>query len=237
MTGLLRNATHSEEIPVVFLYPKDWKRRTVIWVDPAGKRGLFKDAESAEPRPEVRRLLDAGVTVAGADLLYQGEFLADGKPVTRTRTVKNPREAAAYTFGYNPTLFAQRVHDILTLIQYIGSHERKSESIEIVGLNGAGPWVAAARVQAGDAVHRIAIDTGGFRFGRVLDIHDVNFLPGGAKYGDLPGMLALAGSANALLMGEAGSSNASNGSSKTASNGQHAAARTAVDWLLNQRGN
>jgi hypothetical protein len=28
----------------------------------------------------------------------------------------------------------------------------------------------------------------------VQDVRDVNFLPGGAKYGDLPGLIALAGS-------------------------------------------
>ena len=38
---------------------------------------------------------------------------------------------------------------------------------------------------------RAAIDTGGFRFAKLRSIGDVNFLPGGAKYGDLPGMLAL----------------------------------------------
>jgi hypothetical protein len=41
-------------------------------------------------------------------------------------------------------------------------------------------------------VARAAIDTGGFRFGaNVSGIRDLQFLPGGAKYGDLPGILAL----------------------------------------------
>jgi hypothetical protein len=46
------------------------------------------------------------------------------------------------------------------------------------------------------------IDTGGFRFGKLLDIHDMNFLPGGAKYGDLPGMLALGAPGKLWLAGE-----------------------------------
>ena len=49
--------------------------------------------------------------MVGADLIYQGEFLADGQPLEKTRRVENTREAAAYTFGYNHTVFAQRVHD------------------------------------------------------------------------------------------------------------------------------
>ena len=37
-----------------------------------------------------------------------------------------------------------------------------------------------------------AINTNGFRFGKVLNYRDVDFLPGGSKYLDLPGMLATA---------------------------------------------
>jgi hypothetical protein len=62
----------------------------------------------------------------------------------------------------------------------------------LVGLDGAGPWAAAALAQADGAVAKAAIDLGGFRFGKVLDIHSPDFLPGGAKYFDLPGMAALA---------------------------------------------
>jgi dienelactone hydrolase len=200
MTGLLRETTHGEEVPAVFLYPKEWKGRTVIWIDEAGKAGLFQ--EDGSPRPEIKRLIDAGATVAGLDLLYQGEFLTDGQPVARTRGVKNPREAAAYSFGYNHTLFAQRTHDILTAIKYVRSSERKTESLEQVGLGKAGPWVAAARAQARDAIDRAAVDTGGFRFGRVPDIHSVDFLPGGAKYDDLPGMLIAGGTKPLWLAGE-----------------------------------
>lgn len=46
------------------------------------------------------------------------------------------------------------------------------------------------------------IDTRGFRFGSIRDIRDVNFLPGGAKYGDLPGIIALGAPRKLLLAGE-----------------------------------
>jgi hypothetical protein len=39
---------------------------------------------------------------------------------------------------------------------------------------------------------RAAIDTSGFRFAQLTDVYDAGFLPGAAKYGDLPGLLALA---------------------------------------------
>ena len=47
-----------------------------------------------------------------------------------------------------------------------------------------------------------AIDTRGFRFGKVPDIYDADFLPGGAKYGDVPGMLALGTPGKLWLAGE-----------------------------------
>lgn len=203
MTGLLRNLSHHEELPVVFLHPKEWNGQTVIWIDEHGKSGLFTANEAGSRlRPEIQDLLDGGSTVLGVDLLYQGEFLADGNPITNTRRVKNTREFAAYTFGYNHTLFAQRVHDILTVVSFVKNYEKKSEKISLVGLGSVGPWVAAARAQSRGAVDRTLVETDGFRFGKILDLHDVNFLPGGAKYGDLPGMLSLAAPGQLWLAGE-----------------------------------
>jgi len=190
---IVRNTSHNEEVPVLALKPARWNGRAVIWLDPAGKAGLFAASagQTAEPRPGVRRLLENGVMVIGADLLYQGEFLKGGQPLRRSPRVENPREAAAYTFGYNYTLFSCRVHDVLTVAQYARNHIRGLEQLDIIGLNGAGHWAAGAKAQAGPAISCAAIETGGFRFASVADIYDVDFLPGSAKYGDLPALLAL----------------------------------------------
>ena len=51
-------------------------------------------------------------------------------------------------------------------------------------------------------VDRAAIDTGGFRFGSLLDYRDPMFLCGGAKYADIPGLLAVAAPSKLLLAGE-----------------------------------
>jgi hypothetical protein len=183
--GLLQNTTWHEELPVWVFKPKQASRRTVLWLEPGGKAGLFN---GTQPIREVQQMVDAGCTVVGADLLFQGEFNADGKPITETRRVKNPREAAGYTFGYNHSLFAQRVHDVLSLIRYASA---QGQPVVLVGSRGAGPWVIAALAQAREVVEAAFVDTGGFRFGKVLDLRDPEFLPGGARYGDLPGMMAL----------------------------------------------
>jgi hypothetical protein len=194
IVGLLRYRPHEdvrEELPVVGLVPPDWHQgKVAIWLDADGKAGLFVDDGAV--RPEVQRLLDADVVVIGVDLLHQGEFLADGKPLQQTRRVDNTREAAAYTLGYNPSLFARRVHDVLTVVSFVSDYEPSPTEIWLIGLDQAGPWAAAALAQAAAEVDRAAIATGGFRFIDVKSVRDENLLPGGAKYHDLPGMLALA---------------------------------------------
>ena len=189
VAGLLRNPTQGSELPTVILEPPAAGSRVAVWLSPHGKAGLF--GEDGQPQAAVARLLAAGVTVVGVDLLYQGEFLAPGQAFEKTRRVENPREAAAYTFGYNPAVFAQRVQDVGSAIR-MARTRRADASVLLVGVEGAGPWAAAALAQADGAVAKAALDLGGFRFGNVLDIHSPDFLPGGAKYFDLPGMAALA---------------------------------------------
>ena len=202
--GIIRNATYGEEIPAVWMQPKQWTGRVVIWLDDPGKAALY--AKDGSLRPEIQRLVDAGAGVLGADLLFQGEFLKDGQAPTQNRVVANPREFAGYTYGYNHPLFAQRVHDILTLVQHAksleGSAPPKPAVVAVAAFGLAGPVAAAARAVARDAIELAAIDTAGFRFGKLLDYRDIHFLPGGAKFGDLPGMLALGAPGPLWLAGE-----------------------------------
>ena len=198
-TGLIRNKTYSEELPAIVCRPKQDKGRTVIWLTGEGKSALF--ASDGLLQPEVTKLLESGVAVIGIDLLYQGEFTSDGNPLAKTPRVKNPREAGPYTFGYNHALFVHRVHDVLSAVSYL-KKEMPANKLTVVGLDGAGPWVVAARAQCGAAIDRAVIDTGSFRFGKVLDLHDPNFLPGGAKYGDVPALLALNAPARTWVAGE-----------------------------------
>lgn len=201
-TDILRTAEHGQSLPIVSFYPKtvDWNKQVVIWLDGDGKDALFDD--QGNPQEAVLRLLKGGASVLSADLLYQGEFLADGKPLDQQPVVKNPREFAGYTFAYNHTLLASRVHDILTLIAFVANDEHGANRIDLVGMNGAGPWAAAALTQTGGAIDSAIIDTGGFRFVDLKSYRDVNFLPGAVKYGDLPALLALSAPNQLAIAGE-----------------------------------
>src|SRR5204862_8069184 len=123
-------------------------------------------------------------------------------PRTTTSRVNNPREAGAFTLGYDHTPFVHRVDDVLSVVNYLKNQERPARRSTVLGLDGAGPWVAAARAQCGESIDLAVIDTGGFRFGKVLDLHDPGFLPGGAKYGDVPALLALGAPGRTWVGGE-----------------------------------
>ncbi|MES2570774.1 MAG: acetylxylan esterase, partial [Verrucomicrobiota bacterium] len=161
MSGMVINKTHGEQLPALWIYPKAWTGKVVLWLSKEGKAGLFN--ANGELKPELKKIVEKGSALVGVDLLHQGEFLAPGTSFTTTSKVKNPRESAAYTFGYNHTVFAHRVHDILTMIRLIRSKPQKVKQLDAVALDGAGPLLAAARSQSGDAIQRALIDTGGFR--------------------------------------------------------------------------
>jgi len=199
--GLLRNKSRSEEVPALFFLPKTWNKKVVIWITDKGKAGLLNADGGANG--DVAELLKAGTAVCGVDLIYQGEFLADGKPLEKTPKVGNTREFAGYTLGYNHSVFEQRVHDILTAISFCQNYKEKPEEISLVGLAGAGHWVAAARAQVGEGtIEKTVVDTNGFRFGNLTDYRNPDFLPGGAKYGDLPGIISLTAPDKLMVLGE-----------------------------------
>ena len=207
MTGTLRNLANEELNGVIRLEPTKRSGRTVLWLDARGKVAIF--ADGGKPNAEVARLLDAGCLVLGIDLFQQDE--------PTNRTVANPREAPAYTYGYNRALFAQRVHDVLGALHFARASEPKN-TLTIFATGGTGPLTAAALAVEPTAADAAVIDTGGFRFENVADWRDANFLPAAAKYGDLPGLLTLVTPRPVFVIGE----------------GERAPVSAALDWLLKQ---
>jgi hypothetical protein len=229
-----------EQLPIVVVQPKEFRGRTCVLIASQGKQVLW--GTDGQLAPPIRKLLDAGIRVCGVDLLYQGEFLSENTPLQRVRRVENQRDAAAYTFGYNPSVCAERIHDIVTLVNFLKQGEFASQEIDLLAHPGAGHWAAAARAQLGSAVTRLAVDTAGFRFAQVSDIFDPDFLPGGAKYDDLPGMLAVAAPGRLFVAGETEglppvvsaayqASGDADAVQTTAAQGQ-AVCDAAIEWLL-----
>jgi dienelactone hydrolase len=201
---LVRFAKAGEELPVIELEPQQPTGHVVVWVTREGKRGLL--ADDGKLLGPVSDLLEKGVTVVGVDLFGQGEFTGDGEPIESARMNDSGRgnwtEYLGYTYGYNPPVFSRRVHDVLTVVAWLNTRKPAAKAIDVVGWRGAGHWVAAARAQAGSAVRRAAVDTAGFRFAGLMRLDHPDFLPGGAKYLDVPGVLALSAPEPLLLIGE-----------------------------------
>ena len=185
ISGEVRNEAHSEVVPVTFLHPKAWRNRVAIWASEKGSAALF--GADGSPVAEVQALLDKGWAVAGPDLIQTG--------ATRNRKVENPREAAAYTYGYNSPLLAQRVHDLLSVIKMVQTNpDYKTEKIALAAAPGAPgntALTAAAAAMSPDALTACAYDESTFSFSKLTDIYDPNFLPGALKYGDLPALTRL----------------------------------------------
>ena len=238
-TDRLRLTGFDEEVPVISLYPAatKWNGHVTLWIDGDGKEGLYD--RHGRLKYAVRRLVDAGHAVVGADLFLQGEFLMANQFEPRTRTVKNPREFAGYTHGYNHSLFAQRVHDILTVLAWVKDDDHAPKAIHLVGMNGAGALVAAARAVSGKTIASAAVDTRGFRFTSLQSYRDPEFLPGVVKYGDVPGLLSLSAPLPLWVGGEEQvpdivrqAYTASGAEQKVVVKNDGMPAEAAVDWIL-----
>ena len=141
--GMVRLESKKEEVPIVSLYPtaSEWNGDAVIWLSDSGKSSLFDS--DGKLVVAASRLLKGGAAILAPDLFQQGDFLDGDAPIERQRVVENGREAAAYTFCYNDTLFARRVHDIMTLIAHAkGLRARNAKTNYSPGPRrcGSGRW-------------------------------------------------------------------------------------------------
>ena len=177
---LLGRKGQNEQIPVVGVMGKEFDGMVVVWVHPEGKSSLWKSGKLV---PAAQQIIDAKGAILAVDVFGTGE-LSLSKP--------SPIDAkyAGFTFGYNRSLLANRVHDILTAVVH-GKNYDKVKTVHLVGFDKAGPWVLLARDLCGDAVVRTAADWNEFRFEKVRSMNDEMLLPGRAKYGDLPALAAV----------------------------------------------
>jgi hypothetical protein len=184
-TGVLHDESRGAALPLLRVSPHGAPRGIVIWLDPSGKRSLFDGSRLSDP---VSRLVTHHYVVLGVDLFEQGEFRGNAGPLEHVR-LASPRPHAGYTFGYNLPVPAERTRDVLSVVRFVRA--QADGSVAIIARGPASAWAAGARAIAGAAVDRLAVDLDGFRFVAVDRIDHPDLLPGAAKYGDLPALLAL----------------------------------------------
>ncbi len=190
------------EIPVTILRPRKSIGDVILWLSLNGAESLLNP--DGTPSQAAKRLTAQGYTIACPDLYMPGATRNPNVYASAKRKVNDSYEGfSGYHYGYNPTLFAERVRDALALTAAL-RHDRKhpAHHIFLAGVEGAGPIAAACTALSGKAVSHLICDTAGFRFGNLSSVWDLNFLPGAQKYGDLPGLIALCAPVKTTLVGE-----------------------------------
>lgn len=235
---LVRYNEKGEEVPCLRLQGEYYQGHTVLWVTTTGKAALF-DVDSGQPIAPVQKLLDSGCAVVGLDMFNQGELTGPDGPRDKVRFIESNNGynyGMRYTTCGNYPVFSRRVHDILSVVSWLRDNEA-DKRIDLVGLEGAGRFVAAARTMIGSEVTKTALDTAGFRFASLNDLTHLDFLPGAVKYLDLPGVISLCAPYPLWLSGEstlpevtAAVYEASD--VKDAITLQAAPSTDAIDWLL-----
>jgi len=198
--GVLAIIDHGERLPVTLFYPKQaWNGGFTIWLSDSGKTGVL--GEAGEPLAEVADVLRGGSAVAAVDLFGQGEFVSDGDALQAVRVIPRGKDdrpsqrAACYHFGYNPPLIVQRVHDVMSLVEFLrrGNGERNAKHIRLLARGTqVGPVGLLARCVLGDRIDDATIDPGGFTFEAVDRIDHPMFLPGILRYGGMGALRRLA---------------------------------------------
>jgi hypothetical protein len=189
MEGVTTFTPAKEQVRASFLYPEKWNGSAVLWLSLDGPASVL---DGATPKPAAQKLLDAGIAIACPELYLQG---ATETPKAGDNLKAKPndfREFSGYTYGYNPTLLARRVHDAMSMTVMMLNHpDRKAQRVLLAGTDRAGPVALAAAVMLRDRLAGAAVDLQGFTFDSLGSVWDVNFVPGAVKYGDVKGLLKL----------------------------------------------
>jgi len=188
----------SNDVETVLLSPRSSRRSTVLWLSLQGAESLV--TADGEITVAARQLLDAGCALVCPKLYLQG---ATNNPNVYAGRKQKYEGFCGYQYGYNPPLLAERVGDALAVLAAMRDDQLNfSRHVVIVGVEGASAIAAATAALAGDAAQQLVIDHAGFRFAKLDNVWDVNFMPGAEKYGDLPALLDLCSAKTTLLGAE-----------------------------------
>ncbi len=192
----LRRKDTGEQIPFAWAKPHDFNgKNVVIWADPRGTAIFGKE-------PAIQKLVDRGIMVIAIDSFMTDDFKPGPKPATRpTKQRGNPNPPySGYTNGYERTILANRVHDLLSEIAFARSVSGVKD-VSIIGTKGAGVETLLAAALAGDSLAHIAVDLDQFDFDKITSDTDPMLLPGALKYGGIYGFVPLIHSTDVLIAG------------------------------------
>jgi hypothetical protein len=187
----LHRSSSQQRVPTIGVIPTGWKGGLVVWSHPRGKASLF----TAEGKPVAlaQQILDRKLAIVSPDVFLTGEFFAPGAEPKLPELQQKYHKGvpfAGYTYGYNRTVLANRVHDLLTVLAF-AQMANDGKPVHLLGFDEAGVWSLLARALAGSTVERAALDLNGFDFDQVKRPGDAMMLPGALKYGGVHGFIPL----------------------------------------------
>jgi pimeloyl-ACP methyl ester carboxylesterase len=180
-TAHLGRTDEKDAVPTIGMFTAKFNgEKAVVWIHPKGKGSVTDNGTATE---DAKKLLDAGYAIVAPDVLGVGELIsAKPRPINQTY--------AGFTYGYNRSLLAERVHDVLTAICFAKT-VLKAKTIRLVGWDELGVPAILAAATAGGAISKLAADLGQFRFENITKTDDPMMLPGAIKYGGMGAFLAL----------------------------------------------
>lgn len=179
--ALLGRVDSSDACPTIGVFSQAFTGSNVcVWIHENGKGSLFRNGLLI---PTAKALVQAGYAIVAPDLYDRGE----ARPV-KPKGVNGVY--AGFTYGYNRTPLAERVHDSLTALCFAKT-TLGAKKLVMAGLGSESvtAWLAAAMAES--TLDRLAIEHDDFRFATIKKADDPMMLPGMLKYGDLPAMIAL----------------------------------------------
>jgi dienelactone hydrolase len=185
---LLSRKGAAEQLPAVLYTPDKANGSATVVVAPEGKASLLS-ADGA-PAELLAGLLTSGQAVLAVDVFMTGELSSSTNPATMPNI--------EFFAGYNRTVLANRVHDILTAVAAAQSRQGIA-SVNLIGTGKAGPWCLLARALAGNAVARTAADADRFEFTSIKSQADENYLPASLRYGGMYALASLAAPAELFV--------------------------------------
>lgn len=144
-------AARNEQIPVVLLSPPGASGRVTVLAAARGKNALL--SRDGDLQPLVKELLARKQSVVGFDPLLVGESLDSTTPSFH-------RPGTIHFDCYNPSLAADQVQDLATVIAWVRA-QADTREVSLVGQGLAGAQVLIAR-PALEGLARTAVDVGRF---------------------------------------------------------------------------
>jgi len=193
----LGRAGAPDEVPAIWAAPSEgrWSGKVLVVVsDDAGRGAVGLSPEGGKIDGLAALALSRGAAVLAPDVFLTGRLVPagrkEGEPLRPPVDPKRHGAYCGYTFGYNRTPLAERVHDVLTAVGYAlsvpGTH-----TVDLVGVGEGGLWALLAKGIAEGAVRRVLADRPGFDFSELKDVSDLRMCPGGVKYGGWAAFAAL----------------------------------------------